>query len=325
VKNSFILIPLILFIFIITVIILAALNIFFFWGISYSSVAGLTHSAVIKGIPYRIFQVIAVSVFATIVLISFRILKKPPSRFLSFLIILITAYSILVLSVIGVLGVRGKAEIEQRSIYKLIPEKMNSFKRYTVFPIKNKGGRENSFVILDRNSGEKNKISYIQRGMISWDKSYLVIKDKNKVARVKEKNALPVVAEIFKKGKFVDLFLRDLDYFNEDVLRLYNSSFKTFLILLFSVTFFFTVCGIFMRITRWPLFNIFLSFAVMRGFFSFYHWLQLKVLPETISIFTMPHFSNIFPSIVIGAISLLLVLLDILFVPFNYWEKEIAE
>ena len=35
-------------------------------------------------------------------------------------------------------------------------------------------------------------------------------------------------------------------------------------------------------------------------------------------------FSYFFPSIVIGAVGLLFFLIDILFVPFNYWEKEIT-
>ncbi|MCD6123522.1 MAG: hypothetical protein J7K04_16945 [Spirochaetales bacterium] len=323
-KKSLILIPLILFIFIIVVIVLASLNILFFWGINYSSVSAANGSPTLKNLAYRIFQVLAVSVFTTIVLISFRVLKKPPSRFLSFLIILTTSYCILVLSVVGVLETGGKSKPKQNLTYKLVPERINSFKRHTVFPVRTNNGKDTNFVILDLNEEKGSQLSYIRNGEVNWDNGYLVIRDRNKVIRAEEKSALPIVAEIFKKNAFVNLFLRDLSYFNNDILRLYNVSLKAFLILMLSVIFFFTVCGIFMRITQWPLFNIFLSFAVMRGFFSFYRWLELRVLPQTVSIFTVHDFSYFFPSIVIGAVGLLFFLIDILFVPFNYWEKEIT-
>ncbi|NOY10480.1 MAG: hypothetical protein GXP33_16725 [Spirochaetes bacterium] len=326
-KNSLILFPLFLFIFIITAVILATLNIFFFWGLNYSSVTGITKAIVLKSVPYKVFQILTASVLNTIVLISFRILKKTPARFTSFMIILATAYLIFIFAVMGTLEIDKNMGEKPQPVFSLIPDKLNSFKNYTVYPINVDGEKLRNVVILDLRdeNKKKNKIIYLAGATEKWNREYFMIKDEKNITRVKEKNAYPVVEEIFKKNRFVSLFLDDISFFNTNLANMYNLSKKMFLIFAFAVVFFFSACGVFMRITRWPLFNIFLSFAIVRGFFTFYRWIQLNVVREAVLFFNISHINFLLPSLIIGGIALLLFLLDILFVPYNYWEIEVAE
>ncbi len=348
VKNTLILVPFFLLIYLVIFVILASFGVFSSWIVNYSTDFSLTKHIVINNIPIILYRVVPFSVFFSLLLVAFRVLIKPGKRFLTVLLLLILSYSVFLLSVLFTAGFSSRVTPEHVSFRKrLFEEKLNPIGRYSLYPVtvsKVKAeSKVDSFIIytgLDNSiSGDKVSKTKKRRGTLTFfnnvsvkekeGNTFLVpadgsVRDLSKAIEIEE-NASSSFGSLLKTRGFIGRFLSDLGVMNYDVSVAFKKDKKLFFILSLSIIFLFVSCGVFMRITRWPLFNILLSFLVLRGVFYFYRFLRFVVANEIAGIIGVPDLKTYLPTYVMFGVGILIFLFDFLFVPFDRWKREIEE
>ena len=87
----------------------------------------------------------------------------------------------------------------------------------------------------------------------------------------------------------------------------------------FALVFLCAASLVLLRITRWPLANIMVLMCAVRGYFSLYHLLATRVTQNVAAVVTDPLLVRMFPSAAFLGLGLLLLIIDILFVPADRW------
>ena len=77
-----------------------------------------------------------------------------------------------------------------------------------------------------------------------------------------------------------------------------------------------------LRITRWPLFNVLLLVLAVRAYLLLYHALAVDLAPTVARIVSDPLLAQLAPSAAFVVLGVLLLLVDILFVPPDRWTAE---
>jgi hypothetical protein len=117
--------------------------------------------------------------------------------------------------------------------------------------------------------------------------------------------------------------LREYRLLNIELDRLLEDRFAEFVLLAVSMAFVLLSTQIFMRISRWPLFNITVVILAVRGLLFLYFALRRGYLAELQALVPEGLFERILPSLVFLALGVLLLLVDVLFVPYDFWQKRV--
>ncbi len=310
-----------LFYFIIVILLFSGLNLLAFWGGLYSENSEILVKMVVQLIPESILLVLPVSVLTTLVLLLFRILKNPGSRFLSFILPLICALAVMIFGYMGLNLIRHRDEqIPATPARYLVPGKFNSVEDQIVYVGEIEGKNLRSILIIGGSNPEMNFI-YYPRGTAETGKEGLsiIIPERPRLVL----NASPVYSSIFSQDRFVTGILRDLLCMNRELNTLFMESKTGFYLCCFALIFSFLSASVFMRISKWPLLNVLLGLLVMRGFFSLFRFLREGVALEMEKIVTSNILIQFLPSLILLGFGVLLFLIDILFVPFDMWKREI--
>jgi hypothetical protein len=132
----------------------------------------------------------------------------------------------------------------------------------------------------------------------------------------------PSWSSVFAADRFTGLFLRDVTTLTTDFQRLLGGSLGEFFAACFALLFLCTASLALLRVTRWPLANIVLLIIAMRGYFSLYHLLAVDLAPRVALLVSDRLVSSLFPAAVMAGIGVLLLLVDIVFIPADRWKGE---
>jgi hypothetical protein len=118
------------------------------------------------------------------------------------------------------------------------------------------------------------------------------------------------------------LFLRDIATLTNDFRRLLENALPEFFAASFALVFLCASSLALLRLTRWPLANIMLLMVAVRGYFLLYHVLATRLAPAVSGAVTDPLLVRLFPSASFIVLGIILLLVDILFIPANRWVED---
>ena len=304
------------------VVVLAVLGVFGTWGIEDSSTRAFNFTYIMQKIPRALFDVMIPAVVLSIVLIGFRLARKPFSRLLGLLIVLFVSYAALVNGMIWFKTLSAAARPASGAPAQYV--RPATFMRV--------GG-----VILNASTVDGSTV----HGVLVFDPSHPAprftvygaasasVRAGSVTFRASGHPPLsltgapePAWTGVFAPDPITGAFLRDIATLTADYERLMDSSLAQFFAASFSLMLLCTASLVLLRITRWPLVNIMLLIIAMRGYFSLYHLLAVRLAPDVGRILADKLAAALFPSGVMAGLGIILLLIDVLFIPADRWVAE---
>ncbi len=123
-------------------------------------------------------------------------------------------------------------------------------------------------------------------------------------------NANPYFGEIFRFPGFIEKFYRDISMFNSEMTALYDSSVYFFIIRIASQIIFAISLWSFLKVSRWPLMNVFISLMLVRGVFAVYPLWNSSIIKSGLSFLPDNVFKDNSLSIALVVFSLVIFLID---------------
>jgi hypothetical protein len=312
-----------LFILICTTVILSALNVIYTWGmLDSSSVRPFSLAYAAQRLPRSVFDMLIPAVVLSIVLLGFRLARRPFSRFLGLLIVLGVSYVVLVNGMIWLRAFSQRVPpVAERPQQYLQPY---TFVRIggSEIAVQSVSGSAVRGILRYQPTAAESRLSVFAGGKAVTRGGTLILTS----------NGTPPVtimgtpdlswSSLFTADRFTGFFLRDVGTLTADFQRLLGASLGEFFAACFALLFLCTASLVLLRITRWPLANIMLLVIVFRGYFSLYHLLAVQLAPRVAAVVSDRLAVQMFPAAVMAGIGVILLLVDIIFIPANRWKSE---
>jgi len=119
-------------------------------------------------------------------------------------------------------------------------------------------------------------------------------------------------------------FALDLRRLARELDARYRASRSSYYLTCLALVFSFFTAGMFFRISRWPLGNVLLAFLVLRGYLFLFGWLREGVAGELARQAGMSRLVSSLPEAALLALGAVLLLVDLLFLPFERPRGEPA-
>jgi hypothetical protein len=313
-----------LFTLICTTVVLTALNVLATWGLYDSSTRAFGLSYVLARAPRSMFEVIVPSVVLSIVLFGLRMARRPFSRFLGLAIVLVVSYVVLVNGMILVRGMGAKARMAPEATRQYIqPSTLVSVDAWVLSASALSGDRLRGVLVFDTRQ-TADRFSVFPAATATARAGTLTVTTVGGPPVVISGTPALSGTKVFEPDRFTGLFLRDVTTLSGDFERLLAASLGQFFGACFALVFLCTASLVLLRVTRWPLANIMLLAVATRGYFSLYHLLAVTLAPRIAAAVSDPALARLFPSGALAALAVVLLLVDILFVPSGHWTREEA-
>ncbi len=320
-----------LFVVILLFILFFGLSVLAYWGIVHSEGREAALQAVEAGLPGLLVQVLPAAVFAALFILMAHIAAKPGSRFLSLLIPLAGAFVLLAVGyqILQQLepadrqtaGVSRAGAVEPSSRRYLVPGVFNTAESKVIY-IEQIGERTVSPVVLVEGGSADRKLLYFPQGFVLVGDDSVVLRmgmagmDRNTL----EIDPQPVYGAMFDEGPVLKRLFSDVDFLNRELLRVFRSSLPEFYFAVLALVVAFYGSGMFLRLSRWHLLNITLALLALRGLLALFCLLGEGVVFELGKDMSNPQALKFLPEVVLFVVGGLLVLIDLLFVPFKRKE-----
>jgi hypothetical protein len=264
------------------------------------------------------------AVLLSIVLLGFRMVRRPFSRFLGFLIVLAAGYAVLVNGLVwthrAAAAVRPVAAATAARKY-LPAGSFTAMGPVYVAPRTVKGDALGAVLVVDP-AAKAPRFTVYRSGTVAVAGGAVSLQLAGTKPATIRQEVRPAATPLFAADWFTDLFLRDFRVLTADLETLLGASFARFLFACFALIFLVSASLVLLRITRWPLFNVLLLALAVRGYLLLYHALSVDLAPATARIVADPLLARLAPSAAFIALGVLLLLVDILFVPTERWSAE---
>jgi hypothetical protein len=311
-----------LFMLLITTVILAALNVCYSWGMYDSATRAFDVSYAVARFPRSIFAILIPAVIISIVLLGMRMARRPFSRFLGLLISLGVSYIVLVNGMLWLRPLAASAAASPATAAQYI--RPGTFMRVgpNMLAVGAISGNNLQRILLFDTAKSASRLSVAPAGAASVRAGTLTVS----VSGKQSVSGAPDLSwtGVFAPDRFTSIFLRDVDTLTTDFTRLLSASRAGFFAAAFALLFLCTASLALLRLTRWPLANIMLLVIAVRGYFSLYHLLAVTLAPRITAAISDPLLARMFPVGVMAVIGVVLLLVDILFIPADRWTAEEA-
>ncbi len=300
--------------------VLAVLNVLATWGMYDSALRAFSLRYAVQRLPRSLFDVTIPSVVLSIVLLGFRMVRKPFSRFLGLLIVLVAGYVVLVNGMIWFRTLSASVPpLQETSRQYIEPSTLTRFggRLIAVRSIDNAGFRD--LLVFDATRSQ-DRFTLYPSGKVVTRNGTVTLSATGKQMTLTGTPELATTA-LFAPDRFTAAFLGDLHSLTVDFERLMSGLPGVFFIACFSLIFLCTTSLVLLRITKWPLVNIMLLVIAVRGYFSLYHLFAVTLAPRVAGIIADPLAARMAPSAVFAAIAVLLLLIDIIFIPADRWKN----
>lgn len=325
-KDSLLLPVIFLLIFLVVFLLIAGLGTLKGLGERFSEGSITMVEAISYNLPVRLLQILPVSILISLVALFIRILIKPGLRFLSFLLPLGTAFAVLIF---GYYFLNETSLHTKKTAVKaerfLLPGKFTNLGGYTVYAESLQDGEAANLILMeDGKSGTENKqkkFNFYSRLEINADAQGITLYPLNeKGVKI---NVRPFYSFIFQEDPLLNSFSRDIGLLNAELARQYHHNRTGFLILSFSLVFFCVASSVFMRISKWPLLNFMIGLLILRGMFSLFRFLKTEIILELKKVLADSSLIDSLPAMIFLFFGLVLLLIDLVFVDYNFWKREI--
>ncbi len=309
-----------LFSFLCALVLFSVLDLFGAWA-SEAGGAPFTIAWAAASLPGSAQRCLVPAVVTALVLCGLRISAKAFSRFVGLVICLAAGYLLLVNGMI----LLGRLDRHTR---ETVSAPSASFPARSFVPM---GGALLSAdrvsagtlagVLVYDGGGAARHFSVYPAGRLSAGGGTLTVQLAGVSPRTLTQRLEPPLGALFRPDRFTELFLRDIAAVTADLRGLAARSLAEFFISCFSLLFLWTAMLAVLRFSRWPLLNLVLLAAAVRGSFSLYHLLSVTLGRQLGTLVTDPALARLAPSAVLAVVGLLFLLIDILFVPADRWRQ----
>ena len=327
VKDIYRLPILFLFIFILLFVLFFAVSVLALWGSVYSEGREAALQAVEAGISELLVKILPAAVLVSLFVLLARIAAKPQSRFLSLLVPLAGAFVLLafgyqILQRLGPADARGvgvsMSGAAPSSRRYLVPGVFNTTESKVIY-VEQIDARTVSPVLLAEGGSADQKLLYFPQGLVLVGEDSVVIR---MAGYTLEMDADPVYGEMFAADPVNRRLFADLDFLNRELLRVFRRSLPAFYFAVLALVVAFYGSGMFLRLSRWHLLNVVLALLAIRGFLALFRFMSEGVLLELDKVLKNPQALQYLPEVTLLITGGLLLLLDLLFVPFRREEVE---
>ena len=321
-----------LFILLCVTVILAALDLFASWGLSDSAAAPLGLTYVLQHSPGAAVAVLIPSVVVSVVLVGFRMARRPFSRILGFLIVLVVGYIVLVNGMIWLSALAGRARPSPPSAGQYLQSRTFVRLGATVLaPTAVSGDTLGGILVYDPRAAQTaavapgsappDTLSVYPAGTASSGEDTLTVTLEGRSVKQVAGSPQEMRTSVFGPDVVSALFLRDIETLNNDFDRLQESALPEFFAASFALVFLCAASLALLRLTRWPLANVMLLLTAVRAYFLLYHVLATRLAPAVSGAVTDPALARLFPSASFIVLGLVLLLVDVLFIPAKRWTE----
>jgi hypothetical protein len=317
-----------LFVFVLLFILFSALSVLALWGGVYSEGREAALQVVEAHIPQLLVQMLPAAVLVALVVLLARIAAKPGSRFLSLLIPLAGAFVLLafgyqILQRLGPAdgagpGVSRPGVVEPSPRRFLLPEVFNTTESKVIY-VEQIDERTVSPVVLAEGGSADQKLLYFPQGRISVGEDSIVVRMAGYTLEI---DPDPVFGSMFAADPVLRRFFSDLDFLNRELQRVFRHSLPAFYFAVLALVVAFYGSGMFLRLTRWHLLNVTLALLAIRGLLALFRFMSEGVVFELEKVLRNPQAVQFLPELALLVVGGLLLLLDLLFVPFQRVEEE---
>ena len=313
-----------LIVFLCTVVVLTSLQLFAGWGLA-DWPRPFTFELAASRAPGALFAVMLPAVLLSVVLLGFRMMRRPISRLLGFLIVLGAGYAVLVNGLIwshrAETAVREPAAAAGSWKRYLPPDSFTAAGTRYVAPNATKDGGIGPVLVTDTSRTAPRFALYASGTVSVKDGGVSLLASGAKPLDLRQQMP-PAVTPLFAADTFTDYFLRDFREMNGTLRELLVRSTGRFLFACFALLFLVSASLVLLRITRWPLFNALLMVLAVRAYLLLYHLLAVELAPAIGRVVADPLLRLLAPSAAFVVVGVVLLLVDILFVPADRWTVE---
>ncbi len=268
---------------------------YFHWFDTGYHPGGMSSAGFLQVIPAIILRFLPLCILFSVVLSYFVTLKFKINRFVSFLLILAGATALYFFGFIGISSMSENAQKRMNHDVVLYPGLINPFVKQPLYF--EKADNENIYgAVLKDDEGlvYRNKIN-----RKSLEKDLLPESDPN-----------PYYTDLLAPPGFLKLFSRDLDRFNLDLKRLaVKSDFYLLFFIAGQILFAVSLWSL-LRIPRWPLIAVILSFILIRALFAVYRYWNAEILNKILPVVSSDLIKDNAVSLLLLLVSLIIFLLD---------------
>ncbi len=292
------------------------------WGSVYSEGREIALQVVEARMLQSLLNVLPAAVLVSLVFLLARIATKPGSRFLSLIIPLGGAFVLLafgyqILAGLGPLEGVQPSVIDPTPRRYLAPGVFNATESKVLYFEDLEERRLSSVVVAERGSSDQ-KLLYFPQGQVAVGEESVILR---MAGYTLEMDPEPVYAGMFAEDPILWRFFTDLDFLNRELRRMFQLSLPSFYFAVLALVISFYAIGMFFRLTRWHLLNAALTLLALRGFLALFRFMKEGVVFELDKVLRNPQALQFLPELALLTLGGLLLLLDILFVPFNRWEE----
>ena len=319
VKDIYRLPILFLFMFVTLFIFLFALSVLALWGSVYSEGREVALQAVEANIPGLLIRVLPAAVLVALFILLARIAARPHSRLLSLVIPLAGAFILLAFGyqIFQRVGPDGEGAAASSRRY-LVPGVFNTIESKAVY-VEQIDERTVSPVVLAEGGSADQKLLYFPQGFVLVGEDTVVIRMAGYTLATDPE---PVFGGLFAEDPALRRLFTDLDFLNRELRRTFRRSVPAFYFAALALVLAFYASGMFLRLSRWHLLNVVLALLAMRGFLALFRFMSEGVVAEMDKVLSNPQALQILPELALLLLGGLLLLLDLLFVPFRRGEEE---
>lgn len=292
------------------------------WGSVYSEGREIALQVVEARMLQSLLNVLPAAVLVSLAFLLARIATKPGSRFLSLIIPLGGAFVLLafgyqILAGLGPLEGVQPSVIDPTPRRYLAPGVFNATESKVLYFEDLEERRLSSVVVAERGSSDQ-KLLYFPQGQVTVGEESVILR---MAGYTLEMDPEPVYAGMFAEDPILWRFFTDLDFLNRELRRMFQLSLPSFYFAVLALVISFYAIGMFFRLTRWHLLNAALTLLALRGFLALFRFMKEGVVFELDKVLRNPQALQFLPELALLTLGGLLLLLDILFVPFNRWEE----
>ncbi len=293
------------------------------WGSVYSEGREIALQVVEARLLQTLLNVLPAAVLVSLVFLLARIAKNPGSRFLSLIIppagaFVLLAFGYQILAGLGPAEGAPPGVVEPTPHRYLIPGVFNATESKVVYFEDLEERRIGSVVLAEGGSSDQ-KLLYFPQGQVAVGDDSVILR---MAGYTLEMDPEPVYAGMFAEDPILRRFFTDLDFLNRELKLMFQRSLPAFYFTVLALVISFYGSGLFFRFTRWHLLNAALTLLALRGFLALFRFMKEGVVFELDKVLRNPQALQFLPELVLLILGGLLLILDILFVPFNRWEEE---
>jgi len=309
-----------LLIFIIVLLIFSFFNLLALLISTYSNFSQIGTGILVTTILNRMLNTLPVALIVSLLLMLLNLSLKPAPGFFPVLLLFLTVYLIYTGFLLGLTPLAAVNQPAALTAHYFTKEQFSNTGSYFIYPGNIDQNRFQDTLIFDSENPNYKFTFYPKIESILKDNT-ITLNLANKKITTNIDN--PYIRFLYEYDQFSGDIIRAFALFNSDLIAYAQKPGFMFYFSCFAFVFFIISCGIFTRITRWPLFNLLLFAVIITLFIIMYGFYKTELHDELTNLMKKSPLLDYLPVFVMTGLGILFILVDIIFIPHKLWKEGI--